>query len=158
MWRFFGLVLLSFASGNGLQLSTIRPQILIGSLTTTSDTSTGSNSSTIPPKMGATEGNSAKNSTGIEYKTPATPAVIKLLESQTRAVNFPTTLKSSQNSTTDKMTNYSCFDAANSSSADPEKCCAFPDLFPDPIVDQCEKEFGVNVSTANTEMLGDSVS
>lgn len=44
------------------------------------------------------------------------------------------------------------------STAEPDKCCKFPDLFADSLVEQCEKEFSLNSTTVNNEMLADSVS
>ena len=45
----------------------------------------------------------------------------------------------------------------NFSLPEPEKCCNFPDLFPDETVDKCEKKFGLNISSTNNELLGDNV-
>lgn len=52
--------------------------------------------------------------------------------------------------------NFSC-NHLNFSLPEPEKCCNFPDLFPDETVDKCEKDFGLNISSVNNELLGDSV-
>lgn len=49
-------------------------------------------------------------------------------------------------------------DIPNPSTAEPDKCCSFPELFNDSLVDQCEKEFGLNVSMVSNEMMADSVS
>lgn len=49
-------------------------------------------------------------------------------------------------------------DIPNPSTADPDKCCSFPDLFNDSLVDQCEKEFGLNISVVGNELMADSVS
>ena len=52
--------------------------------------------------------------------------------------------------------NFSC-DHLNFSLPEPEKCCNFPVLLPDEIVDKCEKEFGLNISSVNNDILSDSV-
>lgn len=80
-----------------------------------------------------------------------------LIDLKNSSFNTSSTSKSSQNVTTDKAIKASC-NVPNPSSADPERCCSFPDLFPDKEVDQCEKEFGINVTVLNNELLADSVS
>lgn len=47
---------------------------------------------------------------------------------------------------------------AAASTVEPDKCCKFPDLFADSMVEQCEKEFTFNSTAVNNEMLADSVS
>lgn len=49
-------------------------------------------------------------------------------------------------------------DSPNPSPAEAEKCCAFPDLFTDTIVNDCEKNFSLNDSMVHNEFLADSVS
>lgn len=49
-------------------------------------------------------------------------------------------------------------DTPNQSTVEADKCCRFPDLFADSMVDQCEKDFSLNNSMINNEMLADSVS
>lgn len=44
------------------------------------------------------------------------------------------------------------------STVEPDKCCKFPDLFADSMVEQCEKDFTLNSTAVNNEMLADSVS
>lgn len=53
--------------------------------------------------------------------------------------------------------NFSMCDSPNQSTAEPEKCCNFPELFSNSVMDQCEKEFSSNDSMKKDEALADSV-
>lgn len=54
--------------------------------------------------------------------------------------------------------NSSKCEGPSQSGVGPDKCCAFPDLFPDAIVDSCEKEFSMNGPSSSNDFLADSVS
>jgi hypothetical protein len=82
------------------------------------------------------------------------PDVMSLSNRNLTAANV-TNLSLALNSSM-KSFNVSCSSAYNST-VEPEKCCTFPDLFPDEIVDKCEKDFGMNVSSVNNDFLADSV-
>lgn len=61
------------------------------------------------------------------------------------------------NVTTTKAKSLVC-DGHNPSSVEADKCCTFPDLLPDFLVDQCEKEFSMNESLTVNDVFADSVS
>lgn len=58
----------------------------------------------------------------------------------------------------DNSTKTAKCEKAPTSTVDPDKCCKFPDFFADSMVEQCEKEFSLNSTVVNNEMLADSVS
>lgn len=141
MWKLLGFVLLSCVLKSTSQLisATSKPQnFLAKNLSFDVKNSTD-------PKLDV-----LKNTSDVNPLIPKLNVQVNQSTSALPSKNSSTTPTSPQNTTNCSQ--------PNPSSADPEKCCAFPDLFPDAIVDQCEKEFGMNVSGGNNEMLADSVS
>jgi hypothetical protein len=148
MWRICGFVFLFLVSKANSQLKltdlAIKPQPFIAKAPALH--SAEKNATNLLILKNVTDLTSLKN--GSDSKAP---------KNLTEPVNliFPDSKDSPFNSSAVPK---SCYSYPNPSSADPEKCCSFPDLFPDLLVDQCEKDFGLNISTVSNEMLADSVS
>lgn len=77
--------------------------------------------------------------------------IVKLADNSTKMLSVV-------NNTTTKANKTLVCDSFSPSSVEADKCCTFPDLLPDVLIDQCEKGFSLNESLITNDIFADSVS